>query len=383
LALLIAIPALQLVALPPVLWTALPGRAAVVESYRAAGFDLPALGLSIAPWATIRSAMCLLAPILLFVGFLALDAKSRRLLWLLPLAVGFGSVLLEIVQIVEGADSPLRFYAPTDAKAGVGLFANRNHAAAFLYCLAPMAGAIYAGRRRAPSALQFMAVMGFFAALLIGLMLTGSCSALLLGGVSFVLTFLFVIRLRPPRLARFGRGRLGLAVVLIPGLVVALALAFGLTDILDRFHGEDVGPGDRQTLARVSFEAFKAFFPFGSGLGSFSRVYPLFQTPPTIAPAIVNHAHDDFLEIAIETGVLGLMAGLATVGAIAFQARRALAERDPARAAESRAAIIVIVLLLCHSLVDYPLRMPALAALFAICCATLFAARDASGSVQR
>ena len=62
LGLLIAIPLLQLVPLPPTLWSALPGRAAVLETYRTAGLDLPWLGVSISSWATIRGAFSLFSP---------------------------------------------------------------------------------------------------------------------------------------------------------------------------------------------------------------------------------------------------------------------------------------------------------------------------------
>ena len=43
------------------------------------------------------------------------------------------------MQLVGGVDSPLRFYDITDVHRGVGLFANSNHQAAFLYAVIPYA----------------------------------------------------------------------------------------------------------------------------------------------------------------------------------------------------------------------------------------------------
>jgi hypothetical protein len=48
----------------------------------------------------------------------------------------------------------------------------------------------------------------------------------------------------------------------------------------------------------------------------------------------------------------------------------------------AQAASIVIVLLLLHSVVDYPLRMPALSVLFAIACAYLIPRRKSENGVE-
>ena len=57
------LPLLQLVRLPPMLWTLLPGRAAFAAAYREANISLPWLPISLHPAATWRSFLALSPPI--------------------------------------------------------------------------------------------------------------------------------------------------------------------------------------------------------------------------------------------------------------------------------------------------------------------------------
>jgi hypothetical protein len=56
----VLVPVLQLVALPPGLWTILPGRVEVAEAYKAAGVSLPFLPVSLEPLTTLRTVLSLL-----------------------------------------------------------------------------------------------------------------------------------------------------------------------------------------------------------------------------------------------------------------------------------------------------------------------------------
>jgi O-antigen ligase len=92
-------------------------------------------------------------------------------------------------------------------------------------------------------------------------------------------------------------------------------------------------------------------------------------------PSYVNHAHNDWLEIWLEGGFLALavlVAFLIWFVFASFGAWRAPLDRGRALdRALPQAASIVVILVLLHSAVDYPLRTTALMTLFAFCCALL------------
>jgi len=109
--------------------------------------------------------------------------------------------------------------------------------------------------------------------------------------------------------------------------------------------------------------------PFGSGLGSFQSVYPLYEDPATVSQTYAIHAHDDYAELALELGLPGILL------VIAFLAWWIVAVWRVWRSAEAgpfvRAASIASAALLAHSVVDFPLRTGAISACFAFCLALL------------
>ncbi|TDX67242.1 O-antigen ligase [Methylosinus sp. sav-2] len=363
---IVAVPLLQLIPLAPSVWNMLPGRDAVADTYRIAELSPPWLGLSVAPWATSISLLALTAPIAIFLGVLSCHADERRRLMLLATCIGVATVLLEVMQIVQGQKSALRFHSGVD----VGLFVNRNHTAAFLYSLTPLAAYAlerYLSRRSAYGVLAVFALLMLFT---LGLMMTGSRSALLFGLVSAALTYALILG---DRLGGARAGKAAIYFVIAPALIVTGLLApyFGLTQIIDRFMGADIAADARWKVFRVSFETMQAFFPLGSGLGTFDRVYPLFEPTSMIVPAIVNHAHNDILELAMELGLVGILLVLCWLAATLIAALRNFRESDATLRKERFAALIVVGLLFAHSTIDYPMRTSALAAVFAMCCAVI------------
>ena len=131
------LPLLQLVPLPPWLWTALPNRQPSAEAFQILGRPTPWMPISVSPQATWLSALSLIPAIAIFLGTLLLSYRERRYLSLIIMAVGIVSVFVGLLQVVQGQQSPLRFFEITNPEEAVGFFANRNHFAALLYCLIP------------------------------------------------------------------------------------------------------------------------------------------------------------------------------------------------------------------------------------------------------
>jgi len=132
----------------------------------------------------------------------------------------------------------------------------------------------------------------------------------------------------------------------------------------------------RHDMLVTSLEAAKRFMPFGSGVGSFRRVYALYEDHDRLDPTtFVNHAHDDYVELAVETGVPGviLLAAFLLWWANAAWAAWRRPRPDPFALAASVASAAVLL----HSVVDFPLRTAAISACFAMCLVLLIRQRRA------
>ncbi len=77
--------------------------------------------------------------------------------------------------------------------------------------------------------------------------------------------------------------------------------------------------------------------------------------------AWVNHAHNDYLELLLETGLPGLLLMLAFLGWFVFQTTRVW--RSPFASLFAKAATIAAAAILVHSIVDYPLRTAGIVAI--------------------
>jgi hypothetical protein len=138
---IVVLPLLQLIPLPPSVWSALPNRSSVAFVLGLLGGEMPWMPISVSPEATWLSALSLLPPVAIFLGCLLLNYRERHLMSIVVLAVGLVSVFLGLIQVSQGPSSPLRFFEFTNLTEAVGFFANRNHLAALLYALTVLAAA--------------------------------------------------------------------------------------------------------------------------------------------------------------------------------------------------------------------------------------------------
>lgn len=107
------------------------------------------------------------------------------------------------------------------------------------------------------------------------------------------------------------------------------------------------------------------YAPFGGGFGSFEAAYKIAEPVNLLSLQYLNHAHNDYLELLIDGGfpALALLAGW---GLIVWRAAQRGWRHDQS-APTDRIGILVSVMMLAifaaASLVDYPLRTPAMAAM--------------------
>jgi O-antigen ligase len=377
------VPLLQLIPLPPRIWMALPNREPSAAAFELVRRDLPWMPITVSPHATWSSALSLLPPMAVFLGTIQLGYRDRRWLSLVILAVGVMSVFVGLAQVAQGTASPLRFFAFTNPTEAVGFFANRNHFAALLYALtlftapwvvdAAMTTGIGQEHRRYETAsiLALVAGLTVLVTLIAAQAMARSRAGLGLAIVALLGTFALAFSDR--------RSAPGLTPIkLILGatvLAVMFAVQFTLYRVLERFAADPLADA-RIPFARNTIEAAKAYMPIGSGMGTFMPVYGMFEkSEDTLSNAYANRAHNDVLEVWLETGAPGLaLMALLLIWLVrkSIQVwRGAPREGRDIDLSLVRAATLVIALLLVHSFVDYPLRTGAMMAVMAFGCALL------------
>lgn len=381
-----AVPVLQLIPLPPPLWTALPGRRVVAEAFELTGQSLPWMPLSVDPNATALSALSLIVPLSIFLATVLLSEPQRRRLSLVVLAAGVVSVFVGLSQVAQGPSSSLRFFDFSNTTEAIGFFANRNHFAALLYCVTILAAA-WASEKSFGSANSTAAPAGraFTTANVVAALASFTVLVVLVSGQAMARSRaglgLTIIALAGAFALAFSGRRttsgLTPTQIFIAALVLAgmFATQFALYRIMERF-ADDPLKDARIFFARSTTEAAQSFMPFGSGMGTFVPVYATFEKPQDVmANRFANRAHNDVLELWLETGVVGilLMAGFLgwfLLRCVAVWRPKPIDAQGLGRSLP-RAATLIIGLLLLHSFVDYPLRTGAMMAIFAFACALL------------
>lgn len=367
-ALTVALIVVQLIPLPPGMWQLVPGRQPLAEGFALLGQKAPWLPISLAPYETIAAAMTLIPPLAVLTAMLV--GRAYRPGWLVLAVLGgtLAAVLLGALQV--GSTSPMQspwyLYRRTNHGAAVGFFANSNHMATLLVVSLAFLAAFVAVLRarvkneKSASAVLLLAVAGSLT-LIVGIALNGSLAALLLGlPVAAVSIAMFL----PQRL------RLRFPVAAMALVSVAAVAAVYMSPLQDRlFVSNATSFQSRQKFWSNSVSAIGDHWLLGSGVGSFPNIYPSHEDQAAVTRIVVNHAHNDYLEIALETGIPGIVL---VIGFFAWWIRRASAIwRSPVADRFAQAATIASAAILTHSLVDYPLRTAALSAIFAACLALM------------
>lgn len=128
-----------------------------------------------------------------------------------------------------------------------------------------------------------------------------------------------------------------------------------------------------------TLEAIRTYWLTGTGLGSFEQVYPRFEDPTLATPIFVNMAHNDYLQIVLELGLVGVLLIVAGLAWLVWATVIVWTDTDLEEVRLRRAASVALLVVATHSLVDYPARTAAIAC-FAALCATLLVRRDGAGS---
>lgn len=366
---ILGLAALQLVRLPsPVLST----LSSASWSFHHLGHDpLEWEPLSVSPGATGRGLYCVSAVFALY-AFACREFRSeiwrRRALATLAVA----AAALGTVGLVQAAsDAPSRMYGMIDvdfqrAWAIRGPYMNLNHFAGYVAMMVPVAvGLAVAGtadfrhlRRRFGlgralgdasfhRTLQWSAFALFLAVASQAPQSRGGALCLAAGLVALLLFS--------------GHARVVLAATILLGLGALSLLDFS------RLAGSFEGRGmNRIGIWKAMLPMLEDFPFFGTGLNTFLVAFQPYQVDFR-ASYSVTAAHNDFLQVVADLGLLGAVAAAPLAIGLA---RAMLAARGDALLAAAAAGVAAAA---AHALVDYALQVPANAAAFAVLCGVLVA----------
>ncbi len=361
---------LQLVPLPPELWSALPGHAPLMNATAAAGLPAPWRPISVTPALTMNSLVSLTVPAAVLIGFIRLRHDQRVALVVTVIAMVLDSAVLAVLQVSGDPLGPLYTYRLTLNGAAVGFFANRNHQALLLAMTFPMLRVWTELRTSADSAGVRRGVAGAIAVFLaVLIVVTGSRAGALLALVGLVAAYLVapVGDLLPRASKTVNRAvKIAVPVAILVGVALTAVLA-GRAVVYQRLMTGEAASDMRVTFLPQMLGILKTYAPFGSGYGSFDATFRIAELDSMLRPNYFNHAHDDFLELLMTGGVAG---GLVLIAFLIWFARRGIEAFARSSAAQPvrRLGVIMIVMIAIASLVDYPLRTPLMMAIATIAC---------------
>lgn len=368
----------QLIPLPPAIWTHLPGREFIADGRILLGLPSGWGSISLTPYDTVATLLSLLPPAALFLAIASAGGKNDHWLAVALAVATLGGSILGLLQVSSGvpAQSPWYLYKVSNFGFATGFFANSNHMASQLLATLPFVAALALsaaesskdGRKRY-SLLTLGA--GGIGVLIVGLALNGS-----LAGAGLLLPVAMAVLLMALRVSRF-------KTIAVTGLgILALGGFLGLlfTPLGDRIAltGASTSISTRQDILTHSVQAIKEFGPVGSGLGSYAKIYPLFEDADSVDRTWVNHAHNDYIELAVELGAPGILLTIIFLLWWASAVFQMLA--TPNASLFAKAGAIGSTAILLHSVVDFPLRTSAISSLFALCLAMILLSRRSAAT---
>lgn len=350
----------------------------------------PGSTLSLYPGATQREAMRLLAVFLVFVvvcNHLSSKEALIRLSWIALL----NGVLLSLFALFQFFAAPRNtvYWIFSSQTTPFGPFICHNHFPDYVnMCIGLGIGLLASQSRRSHSPasveedgspLQMLRnprVLWICSAL--GLMLTAVAFSGSRGGLLALVGTAVLCGV-------LGRLRLGSSFRLGPSLVVAavvmaLSTWFGIDLVKDRLATLESGEAfeSRLPLWLRSLPIVPNFPIWGTGYGTFGYLEPMYRRddPSTVGlgPVCFDHAHNDYLEILVEGGVVGLgLVALAIVATFRAGYRSLTLNRGSRQAGLALGVLFAFTALALHSFGEFGAHIPAITLLATVVCAHLYA----------
>jgi O-antigen ligase len=357
--------ALQLIPLPPGIWSQLPGNQQFNELSAIIGGSPPWRPIALVPSGAINSLASLIVPFATFFLMSALSEAEQRRLVAVLLAAVVATVSIGLLQF-SGVVINNPFIGAFDPVSGT--FSNHNHFA-LLVAIGCILAPVWAISDQSRSGWKLPIAVALVLLFALTILASGSRAGMVLGVVGLVCGMLIVWREVRRRFSRYPRWLLLGAITFIAVIgciLVFISVSSDRAISIDRAFAVDPKQDMRHrglpTVVSMVFD----HFPLGSGFGSFDPLFRMKEPLNLLGPSYFNHAHNDFLEVVLNGGLAGLALLIASIGWWAWASWRAWRLRpDPADTLAKLGSSILLLVMLA-SVVDYPARTPAFMAIIVI-----------------
>jgi O-antigen ligase len=277
----------------------------------------------------------------------------------------YGAALASF-SLIQGISSNGKLYWVRQPRMGgwiYGPYVNHNHYAGLMEMLVPIP--LVLSLTKLASA-KTRAAAAAVAAVMVGtIFLSGSR-----GGMLAIVVELLILALLLVKQQRGLRTAVGIGVFLV--IVGGLLVWVGGGELTKRIA--TVGPSHselssdvRHYINRDGLRMFLKKPILGWGLGTFPVVYPQFRTFYT--NFFINQAHNDYLQLLVEMGLLGFATMIWFLVTLYTRAIKKIGHwTSEISGAVTLACVLGLSGILVHSAVDFNLQIPANAALFYVLC---------------
>ena len=263
-----------------------------------------------------------------------------------------------------------------------GTYINSNHFSGFLEMIFPvsvgylLAKANFFSMKKGLSVkekilwfsqehLQKSILLGSISVLIgIGIFFSHSRTGIFVFFITISLMFVVHSLVSGKKTMKFSRKRRSGRVIRTVILAVLFSvILIGAKPIIERFSWATVARTTRPVIFENTIDLIKDFPLFGIGPGSYVYAYTMFEKIDV--RKILEHAHNDYLELLAESGFIGggsLI--LFAFGAVGYLFFRMMKRRNNFVIGISLGCIIGVVAILIHSISDFNLRVPANAVYF-------------------
>ena len=392
--LFLMIGAIQLLPLPEGVVRALSPNTFRVKSELLLGLGVDNLNISDMPLsfyvhATLHDIRLILAVVTVFVVAVNTYTQSASIKRLLSVICGVGGVVafVAILQFVTQTDKIYWIFEAPGSLANSGPFVNHSHFAQFVNLSIGAGIALIMIRLRELAdtyhmdwgsiwdhirSLQGKAIWLPAASAIVGVV--SVFISLSRGGIiSMIAAAAFITVIIGVSSTQRGRGQV-IAIMVLAAFACVLYIGFdAVYERMATLHDIDRAESGRMDILKDLTVAWSRFPLFGTGLGTHSVVYPMFNTS-TIA-ALAAHAENEYAQVLEETGVMGFLC-LAFFAILVWKAfvNCLKHKTSPVHAAAFGLGYGLLAIMI-HSFTDFGQHMPANAMLTAIFCALLLGIR--------